>query len=190
VVQNNDIIGTMSFNIFVGIAVATIFGSGFFFDLFWPERVEAAAVQLAWKISAVVVSIMALADQIASTVSQFINYSLQILTMTKVIVARYRAHIRGLSDQQAERYFKQNGKPNPIYRHNAYCVASVVVGWPGVIASFAAAYIMWKSINHDKVYGPRSSKYTTKSEEVGVAGNNMPMTGDVGTPGVEPTVTA
>jgi hypothetical protein len=118
------------------------------------------------------------------------TYSQETLTMTKVIVAKYRAHIRGLTDQQAEQYFKQNGKPNPIYRHNADCVASVVIGWPGVIASFASAYIMWKSINHDQVYGPHSSKYTTKGDEAGVAGNNMPMTGDVGTRDVDPTVTA
>jgi hypothetical protein len=68
VVQNNNIVGTFSFNIFVGIAVATIFGSGFFFDLFWPERVESPGVRLAWKISAIAVSVLALADQIASTV--------------------------------------------------------------------------------------------------------------------------
>ncbi|EHL00393.1 hypothetical protein GLAREA_04545 [Glarea lozoyensis ATCC 20868] len=174
VVQNNNIIGTFSFNIFVGIAVATIFGSGFFFDLFWPERVESPGVRLAWKISAVVVSFMALADQIAST----------------VIVARYRAHIRGLTDAQAEPFFRQNGPPNPIYRHNAECVASVVVGWPGVIASFASAYIMWKSINHDEKFGPKSSKYVTNGGEAGMVENGTAMTGDVGERVVAPDVTA
>lgn len=84
VVQNNNIVGTFSFNIFVGIAVATIFGSGFFFDLFWPERVESPGVRLAWKISAVVVSIMALADQIASTVRPTISLILEtILTISR-----------------------------------------------------------------------------------------------------------
>lgn len=67
-VQNNDFIGVASYNIFVGIAVATIFGSGFFFDLFWPERHESASVKMAWKICSIVVSIMALADAIAMTV--------------------------------------------------------------------------------------------------------------------------
>ena len=69
-VHNNDIVGIFSYNIFVGIAVATIFGSGFFFDLFWPERHESASVKLAWKISSLVVSFMALADALALTVSQ------------------------------------------------------------------------------------------------------------------------
>lgn len=70
-VHNNDIVGIFSYNIFVGIAVATIFGSGFFFDLFWPERHESSSVKLAWKICSVVVSFMALADALALTVSCF-----------------------------------------------------------------------------------------------------------------------
>lgn len=67
-VQNNDIVGVLSYNIFIGIAVATIFGSGFFFDLFWPERHESKGVKLAWKICSVVISFMTLADAIAVTV--------------------------------------------------------------------------------------------------------------------------
>lgn len=66
--HNNDIVAVFSYNIFIGIAVATIFGSGFFFDLFWPERTESKSVKLAWKICSVVVSFMALADAIALTV--------------------------------------------------------------------------------------------------------------------------
>ena len=67
-VQNNDIVGIASYNIFIGIAVATIFGSGFFFDLFWPERTESKFVRLAWKICSLLVSIMALGDALALTV--------------------------------------------------------------------------------------------------------------------------
>lgn len=64
-----DIVGIFSFNIFVGIAVATIFGSGFFFDLFWPQRAETSAVKKAWKICSVLMCIFTLADAIALTVS-------------------------------------------------------------------------------------------------------------------------
>jgi hypothetical protein len=67
-VHNDDFIGIASYNIFVGISVATIFGAAFFFDLFWPERAESVPVRLAWKICSVVVSIMALADVLALTV--------------------------------------------------------------------------------------------------------------------------
>jgi hypothetical protein len=67
-VHNVDFVGIASYNIFVGIMVATIFGSGFFFDLFWPERRESQSVRLAWKICSVVVSFMALAGAIVLTV--------------------------------------------------------------------------------------------------------------------------
>lgn len=65
---NDDFVGIASYNIFIGIAVATIFGAAFFFDLFWPERKESASVHLAWKICAVVICIMALGDALALTV--------------------------------------------------------------------------------------------------------------------------
>jgi uncharacterized membrane protein len=65
---NDDFIGIASYNIFVGIAVATIFGAAFFFDLFWPEREESPSVRLAWKICAIVVTVMCFADAIALTV--------------------------------------------------------------------------------------------------------------------------
>jgi len=67
-VQNNDIIGIFSYNIFVGIAVATIFGSGFFFDLFWPEREESKSVRIAWKVCSLLVSLM-----LAATVGRYLK---------------------------------------------------------------------------------------------------------------------
>lgn len=67
-VHNDDFVGIASYNIFVGIFVATIFGAGFFFDLFWPERHESKRVRLAWKICAILACIMALADALALTV--------------------------------------------------------------------------------------------------------------------------
>ncbi|KAF7862519.1 hypothetical protein EAF04_007392 [Stromatinia cepivora] len=131
-----DIVGIFSFNIFVGIAVATIFGSGFFFDLFWPQRHETPAVKMAWKICSVLMCIFTFADAIALT----------------VIVATQRATIDGLTNSEAQRYFDLNGPPNPIYRKNAYCVASTVLLWLGMLGTFASTYIMWKSIAHDKKF--------------------------------------
>jgi len=151
-VHNDDIVGVMAYNIWVGIAVATIFGSGFFFDLFWPERYESPAVKMAWKISSLVVSFMALADALALT----------------VIVATRSAYISGVSEDEGHAWFRANGKPNPVYRHNAYCVASAVLLWPGVVGSFASTYIMWKSIAHNNIYGPKAAAYRSKGEEADI----------------------
>jgi uncharacterized membrane protein len=156
-VQNNDFIGVASYNIFVGIAVATIFGSGFFFDLFWPERHESASVKMAWKICSIVVSIMALADAIAMTVryrsTRVIN---QLLITLQVIVASHKAYITGVSPAEAEFYIRQNGPPNLNYKKNADCVASVVILWPGVVASFARSVccgcsVAWREANNPTV---------------------------------------
>jgi hypothetical protein len=61
-------VGIASYNIFVGIYVAVIFGSGFFFDLFWPERHESKSVRFAWKFCSVLACVMCLADALALTV--------------------------------------------------------------------------------------------------------------------------
>jgi hypothetical protein len=76
-VHNDDFVGIASYNIFVGVYVATIFGAGFFFDLFWPERHESKSVRFAWKFCSVLACVMCLADALALT----------------VIVATHRAYI-------------------------------------------------------------------------------------------------
>ncbi|EKD14817.1 uncharacterized protein L3040_003964 [Drepanopeziza brunnea f. sp. 'multigermtubi'] len=150
-VHNSDIVGIFSYNIFVGIAVATIFGSGFFFDLFWPERQESRAVKMAWKVCSVVVSLMALADALAMT----------------LIIATHKAHISGVSPVAAELYVRVNGPPNRIYRKNAYNVASVCLLWPGVVASFASTYIMHRSLRHNEVHGPKAAAYRDAAPKQG-----------------------
>jgi hypothetical protein len=67
-VYNDDFVGIAAYNIFVGVYVATIFGSGYFFDLFWPERYESPSVRLAWKICAILAVIFCLGDALALTV--------------------------------------------------------------------------------------------------------------------------
>jgi hypothetical protein len=43
-----------------------------------------------------------------------------------------------------------------VYRRNARCVASVVLLWPGWLATVASTVIMFKSQAHDKLLGPLS----------------------------------
>jgi UPF0716 family protein affecting phage T7 exclusion len=109
---------------------------------------------------------------------------MRLTDLVQVIVATHHAYITGVSGAEAAFLFRQNGPPNPIYRRNAYLVASTVLLWPGVVASFArfvliaslgvltslqytsSTYIMWKSHQHDDQFGPRSSKWKgTKGEE-------------------------
>jgi hypothetical protein len=139
-VANNDFVAIASFNIFVGIDVATIFGSAFFFDLFWPERYESRAVRLAWKISSVITTAALLADALALT----------------VILVKHESCITGVNAATAAALYAQYPY-EMVYRRNAHCVATVVLLWAGFVATVASTIILFKSHAHDDVYGPLSN---------------------------------
>lgn len=103
-------------DIFVGITVATIFGAAFFFDLFFPTRYEPTNIRWAWRISAVVVSIMALGDAIAFT----------------VIVATGKARVTADTRDQEEIAREAIGPPLR-YRDNGEAITSVVLLWVGLV---------------------------------------------------------
>jgi len=140
-VHNNDFIGAASYNIFVGIFVATIFGAGFFFDLFWPERYESPSVKLAWRICAILAAIMALSSA---------------LTLT-IIVAMHHAWVSGADAATAQRLLAEYGGSPMRYRDNGRAIASVVFIWPGFVATVASAILLWMSYGHNDKYGPKST---------------------------------
>ncbi|ETN46510.1 uncharacterized protein HMPREF1541_00695 [Cyphellophora europaea CBS 101466] len=138
-VHNDDFVGIASYNIFVGIAVATIFGAAFFFDLFFPTRYEPMNIRWAWRISAVVVSVMAFADAIAFT----------------VITATGHAWVSANS-ADAEAIAQQHLDPPLRYRDNGKAIASVVLLWLGLVATIASTVIMFAFYKHVGAYGPLS----------------------------------
>ncbi|OJD32145.1 gpi ethanolamine phosphate transferase 2 [Diplodia corticola] len=140
-VFNNDYIGAASYNIFVGIYVATIFGSGFFFDLFWPERYESPAVKLAWRICSVLACVFALASA---------------LTLT-IITATHSAYVTGVDAPEATRLLEAYGGSPMRYRKNGRAIASVVFLWPGFVATVASTVILWMSLSHNDRLGPKST---------------------------------
>jgi len=149
-IKNNDIVGTFSYNIFVGVFIATIFGAAFFFDLFWPERHESKSVRIAWKACAVLASCFALSSAILLT----------------VIIATHRATVTGGSVGSTP-----SSKPTLIYKHNGEAVASVVLIWLGTISTFASTGLMIKSVNHIEQYGFFSSHVrNAESKEIELPG--------------------
>jgi len=141
-VHNDNYVGIASFNIFVGIYVATIFGSAFFFDLFWPERHESKAVQLAWRTCSVFACMLTLACALAYT----------------YIVATKSAYMSGDNAQETRLILSEQGRPSLHYRKNARAVASVVFLWPGMVFTFASTYLLWESLTHIATYGPKSKQ--------------------------------
>ncbi|KAJ6195364.1 hypothetical protein J3E72DRAFT_440608 [Bipolaris maydis] len=133
-VHNNNFVGIASYNIFVGIFVATIFGAAFFFDLFWPERRESAAVKTAWRVCSVLAC-----------------------TFTLSCALAYTAYVTGVSPAEARRLLDAYGGSPMLYRRNGRAVASVVLLWVGMVFTFWSTYLLWHSLAHIEAFGPMST---------------------------------
>ena len=118
--HNNNFVGIASYNIFVGIFVATIFGAAFFFDLFWPERFESRSVKIAWKICSVFACMLTLSCALAYT----------------YIVATQSAYVSGTNAANARRLLALYGGSPMKYSKNGRAIASVVFLWPGMVFTF------------------------------------------------------
>ncbi|KAK5054637.1 hypothetical protein LTR84_001528 [Exophiala bonariae] len=146
-VHNDDFVGMASYNIFVGVSVATIFGAAFFFDLFFPERFEPRNIRWSWRISALVVTLMTFADAIGFT----------------VIVATGNAWISADSQDAAD-IAREHLSPPLRYRDNGRAIASVVFLWIGLVGTIASCIILWLYYNHLDTYGPKSHTARMRDE--------------------------
>ncbi|KAJ4336135.1 hypothetical protein N0V95_008696 [Ascochyta clinopodiicola] len=148
-VHNNNFVGIASYNIFVGIFVATIFGAAFFFDLFWPERHESKAVKTAWRACSVFACILTLSCALAYT----------------YIVATQSAFVSGTDSATADRLIDEFGGTSTMrYASNPRALASVVFLWPGMVFTFLSTALLWHSLAHIDRYGPKST-HARKTDE-------------------------
>ncbi|CAI6333806.1 unnamed protein product [Periconia digitata] len=155
-VYNNDFVGVASYNIFVGVYVATIFGSAFFFDLFWPERQESPAVKLAWRICSVLACVFTLASALAYTV---------ILVTHSAIVAP--------DDPTSRKLLDESGGMPLTYRKNGRAVASVVFLWVGLCGTIASTVLLWRSLEYIDEFGPKSKAGRKSQEQVAKEENDV-----------------
>lgn len=129
-VFNNDYIGIASYNIFVGIFAAIVFGAAFFLDLFWPARYEPRWVQNIWMGGAIFASIAALGDALAYTI---------ILALHSQKISNYNADNAALVEA-----LRMSRSKTPVsYRNSGRAVASVVflwVGWACAVARYVLIY--------------------------------------------------
>ena len=140
-VHNNNFVGIASYNIFVGIFVATIFGAAFFFDLFWPERHESRAVKTAWRACSVLACLLTLSCALAYT----------------YIVAAKSAYVTGTDSANAARLLREYGGSPMRYASNGRAIASVVFLWPGMVFTFLSTWLLWHSLAHIDQFGPMST---------------------------------
>ncbi|KAI4940839.1 hypothetical protein J4E91_011158 [Alternaria rosae] len=156
-IHNNNFVGIASYNIFVGIFVATIFGAAFFFDLFWPERQESRGVKIAWKVCSVFACMLTLSDALAYT----------------YITASKSAHLTGTDFERGQgllSQFKKAGETPLAYNKNGRAIASVVFLWPGMIFTFVSTYLLWHSLKHIEDHGFFSTHVRDEKIAAGVDG--------------------
>lgn len=122
-IYNNDFIGIFSYNIFVGVYVATIFGSAFFFDLFWPQRYEAPGVKLSWKICSILAIMFTFSAALGCT----------------IILATHSARVTGPNSSFVYQRLNEVHPNEPLdYKHNTRGIISICFLWPGFIATIAS----------------------------------------------------
>lgn len=169
-VHNNNFVGIASYNIFVGVYVATIFGSAFFFDLFWPERYESPSVKLAWRLCSIFACMLTLSCALAYT----------------DIVATQSAFVTGTNAAESQQLLAKYGGSPLRYRENGRAIASVVFLWPGTVFTFVryvyvlslsnsrtdlpcSTYLLWHSLAHIDAHGPKSAHARTRDSVEGQA---------------------
>lgn len=53
-----------------------------------------------------------------------------------------------------------------VYKHNPYCIASVVLLWPGLVATIASTFILFASHKHDEKHGVFSKEGRAERDAV------------------------
>jgi len=135
-VYNNDLIGSVAYNVWACVFVAIVFNPAFILDLIWPERIESPRARLTWKIGSVLACIFELSSA---------------LTLS-VIVARHCGYITGdavLGQELLDRFIKDGGTPL-CYRTNPRAVVVVIFAWLGFVAVLASTVVLWLGIRHDE----------------------------------------
>lgn len=123
-VWNDDYVGIASFNIFVGVFAAIVFGAGFFFDLFFPDRYEPRWMQRIWMGGAIFSCVAGLGDALAYT----------------VILALHGLRISNINENDPALVQTLRGDHNKtpvLYKDSGRAVASVVFLWIGWVCAVA-----------------------------------------------------
>lgn len=171
--------------------VATIFGSAFFFDLFWPERRESPSVKVAWRVCSVLACVFTLACALAYT----------------YIVASQSTYVTGVDAAEGQRLLALYGGSPMRYRDNGRAIASVVFLWPGMVFTFVryghplfgcedltmmliqfcSTYLLWHSLAHIDAYGPKSTHARTRDDVAKPVGEKPPSLAESVNDGTAPT---
>jgi len=128
---NNDIVGAAGFTIFAGVYTACVFGTMFFFLLFWPALPESILWSRIKYGGAISAAIFDLGAALTST----------------IIIASHSAYLIPSPTGSFDQLQQQFNNPNPPfqYRQYGFCIAWLVLFWIGTVASFISIYYVFKA---------------------------------------------
>jgi hypothetical protein len=128
---NNDIVGAAGLSIFAGVYTATIFGTMFFFLLFWPALPESKLWFRIKATGAIFSVIVVLAAALTST----------------IIVASHSAYLIPSPTGSFEELQAQFANPNPPYKYSDYgrAIGWVVLMWIGWVFTIISTWFVFKA---------------------------------------------
>jgi len=135
---NNDLIGSAISTIVFCVFVATVFGTDFFFLVFWPRRRYAGWYHHARAALALVVMLGMFASAIAST----------------IVIATHEARILRADAVAASALTRQFARPPLRYRSWAVNIAWVVLLWIATISTIVSTILLLIAASYDRKYGP------------------------------------
>jgi len=135
--HNNDIIAAECITIVFCVFVATIFGTDFFFLVFFPRRAYAGWYNVARRACAVILSIGVLAAAL----------------MSSVVVARHSAFISNSNPQEVEQLVGLYYRPPLHYASWPTNIAYVVLLWIGWVCTVISTIYMFIAVRHDQRFG-------------------------------------
>jgi len=126
---NNDVVGAAGLSIFAGVYTATVFGTMFFFLLFWPALPESKMWFRIKAAGAIFSVIVVLAAALAST----------------IIVASHSAYLVPSPTGSFADLQSQFSNPRPPYKYSSYgrAIGWVVLMWIGWIFTIVSTYYVF-----------------------------------------------
>lgn len=148
---NNDIVGVAAFTIFAGVYTATVFGTMFFFLLFWPTLSETVVWYRIKATGAIFAVLAVFGAAISST----------------IIVATHKAYLipSPNGDFGALQAAFSNPRPPYVYKHYPYVYPWLVLTWVGWLFTIWSTCLVFKAsrfhLGNPQVVG----EYTKQEDE-------------------------
>jgi len=128
---NNDIVGVAAFTIFAGVYTATVFGTMFFFLLFWPALAETVMWFRIKATGAIFAVLAVLGAAISST----------------VVIASHKAYLipSPNGDFGALQAAFANPSPPYAYKQYPYIFPWLILTWIGWLFTIWSTYLLFKA---------------------------------------------